>query len=257
MLEQEGEDDDDETDSEADEVEQDDSEEETDMEAKDVELGEGNALIILPIREHQASTASPAELVIEALAMGTVPVGEGKKDNEGQEEVTAGNEEGEEGGAGKMPGGGEQASTGDDGQLPGTAGVDREDERSAGIAAVRFLFDCQSYMPEHVRAQFNQAIRKFQELEVEMRSIVSTASAAPASSTVASRINLLEQFKVAMVEWFQSKEKSSVTADELVDTTLDEWQGFNPMIQAAFDRQDVVSFCRELDGKDGFRYAPY
>ncbi|KAI4642895.1 hypothetical protein J4E93_006964 [Alternaria ventricosa] len=263
MLEQKGEDNEDETDSEADGVELDDSEEEAEMEAEGVKLGEGNALIVdggdtqlLPIRGNQASTASPVP-VIEALVMGAVPVGEDKEDNEGREEVTAGDEEGEEGGAGKMPGGGEPASTGDDGQLQGRAGVDREDERSAGIAAVRFLFDCQSYMPEHMRVEFNQAIQTFQELEVEMRSIVSTASAAPTSSTAASRINLLEQFRVAMVDWFQSKETSSFTADELVATTLDEWQGFNPDIQAAFGRNEIVSFCRELDGKDGFRYYKF
>ncbi|KAI4909460.1 hypothetical protein J4E90_008157 [Alternaria incomplexa] len=242
MLEQDGEEDDDETDSEADEVELDDSEEETDMEAEGVKLG------VLPIRGHQASTA---------LVMGTVPVGEDKEDNKGREEATAGDEEDEEGGAGKMPGGGEQASTGDGGQLPRTAGVDREDERSAGIAAVRFLFDCQSYMPEHMRAQFNQAILTFQELEVAMRSIISTsptASAATTSSTTASRIKLFEEFKVSMVEWFQHKERSSVTAKELDNTTLAEWQGLNPRIQATFARQDILSFCRELDGKDGFRY---
>ena len=114
MLEQEGEDDDDETDLEADGIERDDSEDEAEMEAEDVELGEGNALI-LPIREHQASTASPVKPVIETLVMGTMPVGEDNEDNKGREEVTAGDEEGEEGGTGKMPGGGEQVSTGDDG----------------------------------------------------------------------------------------------------------------------------------------------
>ncbi|KAI4660976.1 uncharacterized protein J4E79_005544 [Alternaria viburni] len=258
MLEQDGEDDNDETDSEADGVELDDSEDEADMEAESVRLGESNALMgdtqLLPIRVHQASTASPMEPVIETVAMGTVPVGEDKKDKEGREEATGGDEEGGEGDTGKMPEGGEQASTGDDGQLPGTARVDREDERSAGIVAVSFLFDCQSYMPEHVRAQFDQAILTFQELEVEMRSIVSTASAATTSSTTASRISLFEEFKVTMVEWFQYKERSSVTAKELDNTTLAEWQGLNPRIQATFARQDILSFCRELDGKDGFRY---
>ncbi|KAI4620138.1 hypothetical protein J4E83_005379 [Alternaria metachromatica] len=64
MLEQEGEDDDEETDSETDGVELDDTEEEAEMEAKGVELGEGNALLgggdtqLLPIRGHQAPTAS-------------------------------------------------------------------------------------------------------------------------------------------------------------------------------------------------------
>jgi len=262
MLEQEGEDDDDETDSEADGVELDDSEDEAEMEAEGVELSEDNAGVDvgdtrpLPIRGHQAFTASLIEPIMEAPVVGTVPVGEDEEDSEGREEVTAGDEEGEEGGTGKMPGGGEQASTGDDGQLPRTAGVDREDERSAGIAAVKFLFDCQSYMPEHIRVQFNQAILTFQELEVVMRSTVSTTSAAPTSSTTASRINLFEQFKVTMVKWFQYKERSSVTAKELDNTTLAEWQGLNPRIQATFVRQDILSFCRELDGKDGFRYAP-
>ena len=257
MLEQEGEDDDDyETDSEPDGIELDDSEEEAEMEAEGVKLGESNTQL-LPIRGHQVSPAISVEPVIETVAMGTVPVGE--EVIEGREEVTAGDEEGEEGGAGKMPGGGEQASTGDDGQLPRTARVDREDERSAGIAAIDFLFDCQSYMPEHVRVQFNQAILTFRELEVAMRSLVSkssTASAATTSSTTASRIKLFEEFKVSMVEWFQYKERSSVTAKELDNTTLAGWQGLNPRITATFARQDILFFCRELDGKDGFRYAP-
>ncbi|KAI4686085.1 uncharacterized protein J4E88_003922 [Alternaria novae-zelandiae] len=144
MLEQEGEDDEDKTDSEADGIELDDSEEDAEMEAEGVKLGEGNALILLPIRGHQP--------VIEALAMGTVPVEEDKRDNEGREEVTAGDEEGEEWSTGKMLGGGEQASTGDDGQLPGTPGVNREDKRSAVLAGVEFLLECQSYIPEHMQA---------------------------------------------------------------------------------------------------------
>jgi len=178
MLEQEGEDDDDETDLEADGIERDDSEDEAEMEAEDVELGEGNALI-LPIREHQASTASPVKPVIETLVMGTMPVGEDNEDNKGREEVTAGDEEGEEGGTGKMPGGGEQVSTGDDGQLPETVGVDREDERSAILAAVDFLCKCQSYIPEHMQGQYTQAVLELQQAAMRsINSISSTASAA-------------------------------------------------------------------------------
>jgi len=93
MLEQEGEDDDDETDSEADRAELGDSEDEAEMEAEGIKSGEGNALMgtdtqHLPIRGHQAPTAS---LV-----------------------------------------------------------VDREDERAAILAATAFLFECQSYTPEHM-----------------------------------------------------------------------------------------------------------
>jgi len=64
MLEQEGEDDDGETDSEADGVELDDSENEAEMEAEGIKSGEGNARVdvgdtrLLPIRGHQAPTAS-------------------------------------------------------------------------------------------------------------------------------------------------------------------------------------------------------
>jgi hypothetical protein len=191
----------------------------------------------------------------EALVMGTVPVGQDEEDNEGLEEIIAGDEEGEEEDMEKMSGGGEQASTVNDSQLPGTAGVDREDERSANNAAANFLFDCQSHIPEHMRVRFNQAILILQ--EAAMRSIVNKASTAPTSSTAASRINLFEQFKVTIVDWFQYKSESSVTVEELVDTTLEEWQGLNSSIQIAFGRQDIVSFCQELDGKDGFRYAPY
>jgi hypothetical protein len=191
----------------------------------------------------------------EALVMGTVPVGQDEEDNEGLEEIIAGDEEGEEEDMEKMSRGGEQASTVNDSQLPGTTGVDREDERSANNAAANFLFDCQSHIPEHMRVRFNQAILILQ--EAAMRSIVNTASTAPTSSTAASRINLFEQFKVTIVDWFQYKSESSVTVEELVDTTLEEWQGLNSSIQIAFGRQDIVSFCQELDGKDGFRYAPY
>ncbi|CAN9217678.1 unnamed protein product [Alternaria alternata] len=189
----------------------------------------------------------------EALVMGTVPVGQDEEDNEGLEEIIAGDEEGEEEDMEKMSGGGEQASTVNDSQLPGTTGVDREDERSANNAAANFLFDCQSHIPEHMRVRFNQAILILQ--EAAMRSIVNTASTAPTSSTAASRINLFEQFKVTIVDWFQYKSESSVTVEELVDTTLEEWQGLNSSIQIAFGRQDIVSFCQELDGKDGFRYG--
>ncbi|KAI4684502.1 uncharacterized protein J4E84_006492 [Alternaria hordeiaustralica] len=123
MLEQEGEDDDEETDSETDGVELDDTEEEAEMEAKGVELGEGNALLgggdtqVLPIRGHQAPTAS---LV-----------------------------------------------------------VNREDERSAILAATAFLFECQSYIPEHVQGQYTQVVLELQ--EVAMRSINSMSSTASAA----------------------------------------------------------------------------
>ncbi|KAI4924380.1 uncharacterized protein J4E92_007461 [Alternaria infectoria] len=123
MLEQDGEEDDDETESEADEVELDDSEEEAEMEAKGVELSEGNALLgggdtqLLPIRGHQAPTAS---LV-----------------------------------------------------------VNREDERSAILAATAFLFECQSYIPGHMQGQYTQAVRELQ--EAAMRSINSMSSTASAA----------------------------------------------------------------------------
>jgi len=121
-LEQEGEDDDDETDSEADGDELDDSEDEAEMEAEGVELGEGNALMgtdtqHLPIRGHQAPAAS---LV-----------------------------------------------------------VDREDKRSAILAATAFLFECQSYIPEHMEGQYTQAVLELQ--EAAMRSINSMSSTASAA----------------------------------------------------------------------------
>ncbi|KAI4925603.1 hypothetical protein J4E85_007482 [Alternaria conjuncta] len=123
MLEQEGEDDDAETDSEGDGVELDDSEEEAEMEAKDVELGESNALMgggdtqHLPIRGPQAPTAS---LV-----------------------------------------------------------VNREDERSAILAATAFLFECQSYIPGHMQGQYIQAVLELQEAAMRtINSMSSTASAA-------------------------------------------------------------------------------
>ncbi|KAI4656758.1 uncharacterized protein J4E78_006649 [Alternaria triticimaculans] len=124
MLEQEGEDDDGETDSEADGVELDDSENEAEMEAEGIKSGEGNARVdvgdtrLLPIRGHQAPTAS---LV-----------------------------------------------------------VNREDERSSSIlAATAFLFECQSYIPEHMQGQYTQAVLELQEAAMgSINSMSSTASAA-------------------------------------------------------------------------------
>jgi len=123
MLEQDGEeDDDDETDSEADGVELDDSEDEAEMEAEGLNSGEGNALMgrntqHLPIRGHQAPTAS---LV-----------------------------------------------------------VNREDERSAILTATAFLFECQSYIPEHMQGQYTQAVLELQEAATRsINSMSSTASAA-------------------------------------------------------------------------------
>jgi len=123
MLEQEGEEDDDETDSEADGVALDDSEaEEVEVEAEGIKSDEGNALMgrdtqHLPIRGHQAPTAS---LV-----------------------------------------------------------VNREDERSAILAATAFLFECQSYIPEHMQGQCTQAVLELQ--EAAMRSVNSMSSTASAA----------------------------------------------------------------------------
>ncbi|KAG9187452.1 hypothetical protein G6011_05323 [Alternaria panax] len=98
-----------------------------------------------------------------ALTMGIVAVGEEEEDDEGLEEVTVGDEEGDKRGYREDIRGGKQAGNGGDGQLLDTAKIERENDESSVAADADFLFNCQSYMPDHLQVGFNEAILRLQQ----------------------------------------------------------------------------------------------